>query len=133
MHPKLAAWDRTMKTMFDQIDKILEDRHGHKWKLRRNRPERGETANPQADGLFDVGVFFTPGYGSEYGRGYSLKITLATEEKVASGERESIEQEVLDLVEKFLPEYFPNRELDIVKDGKMYKLIGDLSLGKVYD
>ncbi|MCK7514773.1 MAG: hypothetical protein MZV70_69415 [Desulfobacterales bacterium] len=63
-HPKTTDWDNRMKEMFDRIDTILENRYHGSWKPRRNRPDRGQTANPEADGLFNVGVFFTPGFGS---------------------------------------------------------------------
>ena len=133
MHPKLIEWDETMKSMFDRVDAILEERHAGRWRLRRNRPARGETANPEADGLFDVGVTFTPGYGSEHGRGYLLVIDLATHDKVDPRERETIEHEVLELLDQFLPEFFPGRDLEVVRDGSSYKLLGDFSLGKVQD
>ncbi len=130
MHPKLMAWDHTMKAMLDRIDHLLEDRYGHQWKLRRNRPRRGETANPQADGLFDVDVIFTPGYRSQHGRGYLVEIILATDQNVSAEERAEIEVLTQDLLLQFLPEYFPGRELSVVREGAMYKIIGDFRLGQ---
>ncbi len=130
-HPKTTEWDRSMKAMFDRIDHILEDKyHGH-WTLRRNRPKRGTTANPEADGLFNVGVFFTPGYGSALGRGYLVEIILATDEAVPRAKLDAIELEVRDLLVEFLPEYFPGRNLTVERDGSMYKIRGDLGLGKI--
>lgn len=131
MHHKSRAWDDTLKTMFDRIDHILEDRYGGVWDLRQNRPARGKTANPEADGLFNVGAFFTPGYGSKHGRGYLVEIILATDQPVAPDKREEIESQVLELLRRFLPEYFPGRLLEVVRDGSMYKIRGDLSLGMV--
>lgn len=130
-HPKTVEWDARMKAMFDRIDAILEDKYHNHWRLRHNRPKRGETANPEADGLFNVGAIFTPGYGSKIGRGYLVDITLATEAQVPPEQREAIEILVLDLLESFIPEFFPDRELEVSRDGSMYKIHGDLSLGSV--
>lgn len=130
-HPKTTDWDNRMKEMFDRIDSILEDRYHGAWKLRRNRPELGETSNPEADGLFNVGVFFTPGFGSRLGRGYLVEIVLATEEAVPRAKRDEIELFVRDLLLEFLPVYFPDRKLTVERDGSMYKIRGDLGLGGV--
>ena len=130
-HPKTVEWDARMKAMFDRIDTILEDRYHNHWKLRRNRPKRGETANPEADGLFNVGAIFTPGYGSRIGRGYLVDITLATDAQVPQEQREEIETLVLDLLRSYIPVYFPERQLEVSRDGSRYKIHGDLSLGTV--
>lgn len=129
-HPKTNEFDAAMKAMFDRIDHALEDRYGGSWRLRRNRPERGRTANPEADGLFNVGVFFTPGFGSRLGRGYLVEIVLATEEPVPAARRAEIEEAVRDLLVELLPEYFPGRDLRVERDGSMYKIHGDLGLGR---
>ena len=129
-HPKTTRWDDAMTSMFDRIDGILEDRYGGAWRLRRNRPERGATANPEADGLFNVGVFFTPGFGSKLGRGYLVEVILATEEAVPVKKRDEIELVVRDLLVEFLPEYFPDRKLYVERDGSMYKIHGELGLGQ---
>jgi len=131
LHPKSTEWDNRMKEMFDRIDSILENRYSGSWKLRRNRPERGTTANPEADGLFNVGVFFTPGYGSTIGRGYLVEIVLASDEAVPRAKREEIELFVRDLLVEFLPIYFPDRKLSVDRDGSMYKIHGELGLGRV--
>ncbi len=130
-HPKTIAWDKQLKAMFDRIDHDLEGRYSGSWKLRHNRPERGTTANPESDGLFNVGVFFTPGYGSEQGRGYLVEIILATEEPVPARKREEIELLVRDLLVEYLPAYFPDRNLSVDRDGSMYKIHGDTGLGSI--
>lgn len=130
-HPKTTEWDNRMKEMFDRIDTILENRYSGAWKLRRNRPERGSTANPEADGLFNVGVFFTPGFGSRIGRGYLVEIVLASDEAVPRSKRTEIELFVRDLLVEFLPVYFPDRKLAVDRDGSMYKIHGELGLGGV--
>lgn len=131
MHAKMNAWDDRLKELFDRIDAELEERYHGAWALRRNRPALGETTNPEADGLFNIGAVFTPGYGSAYGRGYLVDITLATAEEPGAQKRREIEEQVAALLERLLPEYFPDRELTLSRDGSMYKIHGDLSLGPV--
>jgi hypothetical protein len=130
-HPKTIEWDRRMKLLFDRIDALLEERHRGRWRLRRNRPALGETANPEADGLFNLGTFFDTGYGSALGRGYLVEIILATDEEVAAEARAEIEEEVRGLLERFLPEHFPERRLSVERDGSLLKIRGDLSLGSL--
>jgi hypothetical protein len=36
-----------------------------------------------------------------------------------------------DLIREKLPRYFPGRNLEVVRDGKRFKIIGDFSLGDV--
>ena len=130
-HPKMVEWDNRMKAMFDRIDSVLEDRYGGRWKLRRNRPGRGKTANPDASGLFNVGTFFDPGYGTELGRGYLVEIIIATEEEVPEEIEEEIRQFVKELLERMLPQFFPERRLSVGREGTMYKIYGDLRLGEI--
>jgi hypothetical protein len=130
-HAKMKDWDDRLKELFDRIDAELEERYHGAWALRRNRPALGETSNPEADGLFNIGAVFTPGYGSAIGRGYLVDITLATSERLEAEEREKIEAQVIELLQSLLPEYFPGRKLKISRDGSMYKIHGDLSLGSV--
>ncbi|MBU0934580.1 MAG: hypothetical protein KKI09_02580 [Spirochaetes bacterium] len=130
-HPKTVEWFDRLKVMFDEIDHYLEDKYSGRWQLRRNRPERGQTANPEADGLFNVGVFFDPGFGSQLGRGYLVEIVLATEEQLPPEERNAIRDEVRGLLQDLLPRHFPERKLDVDLDGRMLKIHGDLSLGQV--
>jgi len=130
-HPKTMEWDDRMKDLFDRVDRALEDRYEGRWHLRRNRPARGKTANPEADGLFNVGVFFTPGYGSRLGKGYLVEVVIATDESVPDAERRAIENHVRDLVAAFLPDAFPGRDLRVERDGTMFKIHGDLGMGEL--
>ncbi len=129
-HPKTVEWDERLKAMLDEVDHALEDRYGGHWRLRRNRPARGETANPEADGLFYVGAVFTPGFGSRLGRGYLIDLSLATDEELPDGKREEIEAYALALLRKLLPERFPERSLQVERDGRLYKIHGELGLGQ---
>jgi hypothetical protein len=130
-HAKMKDWDDRLKELFDRIDAELEERYHGAWALRRNRPALGETSNPEADGLFNIGAVFTPGYGSAIGRGYLVDITLASSEEPGPEKRAEIESHVVRLLESLLPEYFPGRSLKLSRDGSMYKIHGDLSLGSV--
>lgn len=120
-----------MVALFKRIDGLLEDKYHGRWQLSHNRPVRGETANPLADGLFDVGAFFTPGYGSAHGRGYLVKIDVKTRETVTHDERAAIEQQVYEALQSLLPDFFPDRELSVVRDGASFKIVGDFNLGPV--
>ncbi len=130
-HPKTNAFDKRMKELFDEIDDELEEEFGDRYPLHPNRPKRGATANKSADGLFNIGVQFTPGYGSEQGRGYVVDFRIATLAKVCSHERELFLDRVVELIKLNLPEFFPDRHLEIVRDGSVFKIIGDFSLGSL--
>ena len=45
--------------------------------------------------------------------------------------RETIEAEVVDLLNAELPRAFPSQLLNVERDGTVYKIHGDLSLGSV--
>jgi hypothetical protein len=60
-HPKTNEWDKKLKAICDRIDSWLEESYGSKYSLRPNRPERGETANPEMDGLLNFHALITPG------------------------------------------------------------------------
>lgn len=128
-HPKLVEWEKSMKALFDEIDDYLEDKYGNLFPLHPNRTERGGTANKESDGLFNVGAAFSAGYGSRLGRGYVIEVHMATLAKVPEEIRELILRETADLVRARLKAYFPGRELEVEKDGSLYKIYGDLSLG----
>jgi hypothetical protein len=96
--------------------------------LHPNRPERGKAARVSYDGLFSTGTKFTLGYGSEHGRGYLVDIEMSTLEKVHPNDRSEIESAAIEFLEEQLPRHFPNRKLQVVKDGKVYKIVGDFSL-----
>ena len=128
-HPKLAAFTGTLEDMFRQVDEALEDRWGSAFPLHPNRPRRGLTANPEMDGLFEIAQDFTPGFGSEKGRGYLVSLRVATLEKVPPAGFEEFMEEAAALIRERLPRFFPDRRLELVRDGKRFKIIGDFSLG----
>jgi len=130
-HPKIIEFDNRMKKLFDEVDNYIEDLYGERYTLHPSRPARGETANPEADGLFNIGANFTPGYRSELGRGYLIDVAIATLEKVDDNVRREIYETAADKVRELLPLHFPERELTVRRDGNHFKIQGDFSLGEI--
>jgi len=95
------------------------------------RPGRGETSNPEADGLFNIGANFTPGYGSELGRGYLIDVSMSTLEKVDEGIRREIYEAAAEKVKELLPLHFPERELTVKRDKNHFKIQGNFGLGVI--
>lgn len=129
-HPKQAALEHTMRLLCDDLDQYLEDTFGNRYPLHPNRPSRGKAASVAYDGLFSTGTQFTLGYGSEHGRGYIVAIEIRTLSKVLDSDRNAIELAAVKYIETIIPTYFPERAIKLEKDGKVYKLIGDFSLGE---
>jgi hypothetical protein len=128
-HPKTIEFDERLKKLFDEVDAYIEDLYGASYPLHPRRPVRGETANPQADGLFNIGADFTPGYGSQLGRGYLIDVEMSTLEKVDDRARAKIYRAAVDKVRELLPLHFPERNLSVRRDGNHFKILGDFSLG----
>jgi hypothetical protein len=128
-HPKQVEFDAKMNALFAEVDGVLEDVYGGEYPLHPVRPSRGVTENPEADGLFEVTPDFTAGYGSTFGRGYLVRTKLRTLEAIPVEVREQFRAEAAQLVAARLPKYFPERVLEIVRDGESYKIVGDFSLG----
>jgi hypothetical protein len=129
-HPKLRAFTDTLDAMFQEVDDFLEDEWGGVFSLHPNRPERGATQNPEMDGLFEVAADFTPGIGSEQGRGYIISFRAATLEEIPPAQFEFLMEEAAMLIAVRLPLFFPGRDLRVVRDGKRFKITGDFSLGE---
>ena len=111
------------------MDHFIEDTYGDRYSLHPVRPARGETANPEADGLFDIWANFTPGIGSKLGRGYFIDLRISTLDKVCEEVRLEIYEAAVDRVRELLPVYFPERGLTIQRDKYHFKILGDFSLG----
>lgn len=131
-HPLSEEWDQKLQSVFEAADRYLEEKFGTRWTRRPNRPEEGQTVNPQMSGLFNIGASFTAGYGSQYGRGYVLDFEICTYDTVDPQERLEIEQEAVTYLKEKLCEVFPERKLEIVHDGPVYKIVGDFFLGEAY-
>ncbi len=131
IHPKLVRFTNELDALFREVDVILEDHWGNAFPLHPNRPKRGATSNPEMDGLFEIAPDFTVGLNSQKGRGYIVSLRVATLEKVPSEIYENFMEESARLIAERLPIYFPGRKLTVVRDGKVFKIIGDFSLGSV--
>ena len=127
----MVEFDDRMKKLFDEVDHYIEDLYGERYALHPARPARGETANPEFDGLFNIGAVFTPGYGSELGRGYLIDVSMSTLEKVDDDVRREIYKVTANKVRELLPLHFPERELSVRRDRNHFKIQGDFNLGKI--
>lgn len=125
---KLEEWEGRLYTLLREIDGVLEDKYGKLYPLHPARPERGETANPQYDGLFRITASYSAGYGSKLGPGYIFRVEFVTFENVAESRRKQIEEEAISMAEEGLKRVFPERELSVARDGNVIKIYGDLSL-----
>jgi len=130
-HPKLVEFQNRLKALMDEVDHYIEDQYGHLYPLHPARPKRGKTSNPQADGLFNLGADFTPGFGSRFGRGYIVDLRMVTLEEVDEDYKWEIIEQVVVKLRELLPQYFPERNLEIFAEGSHFKIIGDFSLGEV--
>jgi hypothetical protein len=130
-HPKTIEFDAQMKKLFDEVDDHIESLYGDRYPLHPLRPSQGETANPEADGLFNIGINFTPGFDSELGRGYIVDLSISTLEKIDEVVRDEIYEAATEKIRELLPVYFPERELIVRRDRNRYKIQGDFNLGVI--
>src|SRR5690554_2491659 len=128
MSAQQRALEKRLRLLFDELDDYLEDKFKGSYDLHPNRLPRGKAARVAYDGLFSTGTKFTLGIGSEYGRGYLVDVEVSTLEKVDPEMRSAIDQAAFDFLKENLPKHFPKRDLKVVKDGQLYKIIGDFSL-----
>ncbi|HAL91968.1 MAG TPA: hypothetical protein DCM68_02955 [Verrucomicrobia bacterium] len=127
---KLERWEHRLKKVFDEIDSELEAEGAcKKFKRHPNRPPAGATSNREDDGLFDLGAAFTVGIGSQHGPGYVVQARIATLDDVPAATQHKFEAEVARRLRQKLPAAFPGIQLHIDRDGPVYKIHGDLSLG----
>ncbi len=130
-HHKAIAWERRLKDIFDRIDAELEQQYADRFTLHPARAPHGATANPEDDGLFDLGAAFSAGFGSQHGSGYVVQIRLATLQRVPRDLIEAIEEQIVRRLREELPRAFPGQHLRVEREGHAFKIIGDLSLGSV--
>lgn len=129
---KLERWEHRLKRIFDEIDAELEAEGAcKKFKRHPNRPPAGATSNREDDGLFDLGAAFSVGIGSQHGPGYVVQARIATLDRVPRAAKEKFEAEVVRRLEEKLPAAFPGVALHVDRDGPVYKIHGDLSLGSL--
>ena len=126
---RVERWDARLKSVFDEIDRELESVDGLRHiPLHPVRPAAGATSNPEDDGVLELGANYTVGIGSKYGPGYVLRIRVATLEAVDPESYKLLEETVVDLLRQKLPAAFPGANLQVDRDGSVYKIHGDLSL-----
>lgn len=130
-HPKQIALETSLRALCDALDIYLEDMFGSRYPLHPNRLPRGKAASVAYDGLFSTGTQFTMGYGSQRGRGYIVSIDIVTLARVAKKDRQEIEDAAAKHINYLLPLFFPDRDLSVVQDGTLYKIVGNFSLGAV--
>ena len=127
---KLERWEHRLKQIFDEIDSELEAEGAcRKFKRHPNRPPAGATSNREDDGLFDLGAAFTVGIGSARGPGYVVQARIATLDDVPPETQTAFEADVVRRLKTKLPKAFPGIKLHVDRDGPVYKIHGDLSLG----
>ncbi len=66
-----------------------------------------------------------------HGRGYIVEVRMVTLDNIPADERARIEDDAARMLDEHLERIFPNRDLDIQRDGATYKITGDLSLGSI--
>lgn len=127
-NPLLEKWESRLYKVFDRVDARLEKKYEGAFPLKPNRPEAGKGIGAAQDGLFDLSVLFTPGFGSKLGPGYVFKVRLATLEKVPEDFIVTVEDEAVDLIRQELKQEYPDKEFEVARDGNTYKITGDLDL-----
>ncbi|HUV07196.1 MAG TPA: hypothetical protein VMX75_05670 [Spirochaetia bacterium] len=130
-HRKLTEWEGKLKEIFDEIDDYVEDSYGRLYPLHPSRSKRGGTSNKEEDGLFNIGASYSAGFGSEHGAGYVIEVRVATLENVEESVRSRIENDIVRMLNQKLDKAFPGKKLKAEKDGPVYKIHGDISLGTV--
>lgn len=121
-------WEETLKSVFDALDHELEAEYGTRYTLHPSRPARGVTANPEDDGLFNVGAAFSAGFGSKYGPGYVVEIRIATLKNVPAPLQDEIKKKVFQGLGKRLSRAFPGKILHVSEENGVIRIHGDLSL-----
>ena len=127
-HRKAKAWEKKLKSVFDEIDAELEKVYGDLFSLHPARSPAESTANPEMDGLFNVGASYSAGFGSRLGPGYVVDIRLSTLERVPKELKEQLRNRVEDLLNQKLPAAFPGKTLRVDKERSHLRIHGDLSL-----
>ena len=121
-------WERKLQTLCNEIDRRLEQEYADRFALHPARPPHGTTANPEMDGLFNVGASFSAGFGSPFGSGYVLEIRLSTLETVPKDLKEEFLERTQTMLKEGLPAVFPEKKLKVDREGYRLRIHGDLSL-----
>jgi hypothetical protein len=125
---KAREWELKLKSVFDEIDHILEEEFKGDYALHPSRPARGKTSNPEMDGLINVGASFSAGFGSQFGPGYVVEIRMSTLSHVSKKVKLEMRDTVQALLKQKLPVAFPDQELFVDQERNHLRIHGDLSL-----
>jgi hypothetical protein len=121
-NPNIKEWEHTLRKIFDVIDDHLEDKYGHLYPLHPARPGRGHTANKSSDGLFNIGASFSAGFGSRFGRGWVVDVTMVTLSKIPKDIKLQIYGKVIAELKRLLIQFYPERTINIEKDGNVFMI-----------
>ncbi len=128
-HHAAEKWEARLDAVMRELDAFLEEKYAGAYELHPARPKRGKTTNPAQDGLFGITANFSLGLGSSVGKGYVVDIKLVTLQDVPEKVRKHIEKDAMQKLRGLLPKHFPDTHLELVKDGNVVKIYGDLTLG----
>ncbi|WKC87795.1 hypothetical protein [Borreliella japonica] len=123
---KFNEFENILFSICLDVDFVLEEEFGNSYDIHPNRPFRGKTANGLLDGLFSVTTTFTLGYGSKFGRGYLIIIEILTLSFVNDEFWDKINKKGIEIFREGLRNKFPSKDLDIVLDGNVYKIVGSI-------
>ncbi|VGO23311.1 hypothetical protein [Pontiella sulfatireligans] len=127
-HQKAKAWEKKLKSVFDEIDAELEKQYSNRFNLHPSRSSEGTTSNPEMDGLFNVGASYSAGFGSKFGPGYVVEVRLSTLQRVPLELTSEMNEKVKALLSEKLPLAFPGKTLHIDNERHHLRIHGDLSL-----
>ncbi len=127
-HPLQLKLEEQLNKLELACDNYLEDEFGSLYPIHPNRKKRGETGNDLYDGLFATFFKFTSGYGSKYGRGYSIDIEIRTLDFIKKEDKDNIISSAIKFIEENSIKFLNDRQTKVVKDNNTYKLIGDFKL-----
>jgi hypothetical protein len=130
--PNQEKFERTLRQLCNELDEYLENTFGNLYPLHPNRLRRGKAGNVSYDGLFSTGTKFTLGYGSPSGKGYLVDVEIVTLERVSKEDREMINSLAAKFLGEKLPIFFPSRSLQVIHEEKVFKIVGDFSLGTLH-
>ncbi|MDZ8120460.1 hypothetical protein [Pontiella agarivorans] len=125
---KAREWEKKLKHVFDEIDRILETEYSGYFTRHPNRPPEGTTSNPEMDGLINVGASYSAGFGSEFGPGYVVSIRISTLGRVPDTVKQEMRDNVQHLLQEKLPSVFPENQLFVDQEKNHLRIHGDLSL-----
>ena len=127
-NPLVEFWEEKLNGLLRQVITKLEEEHGAVVPRHPARPAHGETPNPQNDGLFRITATFTPGFGSQWGKGYVLDIEPVTLDAFPREVWTVVEAKACRMIQDGLESVLPGRRLELKRDGTVWKITGDLVL-----